>query len=152
MENNVQQNSSPAVNECRKNSDARTFWIALLTSVIVVAVYHFGGGLYKIWSGNYEEDGFSSGCRKQKKMCRMVPVMCPVMMQHCPAMHRMCPMQQKQNGEMMRPRRDMAGKRAMFRKGSERHHGGHHGAGRHFRRPAPGKMAPGNGPEAPEAK
>ena len=40
------ENAGP---ECRKNNDLRTFMIALLTSVIVVALYHFGSGLCKIY-------------------------------------------------------------------------------------------------------
>ena len=40
------ENTAP---ECRKNNDLRTFVIALLTAIIVVAVYHFGSGLCKIY-------------------------------------------------------------------------------------------------------
>lgn len=40
------ENATP---ECRKPSDLRTFAIALLTSIIVVALYHFGSGLCKIF-------------------------------------------------------------------------------------------------------
>ena len=35
--------------EPRKNNDLRTFAIALLTAVIVVALYHFGCGICKIY-------------------------------------------------------------------------------------------------------
>ena len=37
------------VSECGKNNDLRTFAIALITAVIVVALYHFGCGLCKIF-------------------------------------------------------------------------------------------------------
>ena len=40
------ENTAP---ECRKTSDLRTFMIALLTSIIVVALYHLGSGLCKIY-------------------------------------------------------------------------------------------------------
>ena len=40
------ENQAP---ECGKNNDLRTFAIALITAVIVVALYHFGCGLCKIF-------------------------------------------------------------------------------------------------------
>ena len=46
MEEEKKENAAP---ECRKNSDLRTFMIALLTAIIVVALYHFGSGLCKIY-------------------------------------------------------------------------------------------------------
>ena len=46
MEEEKKENTAP---ECRKNSDLRTFMIALLTAIIVVALYHFGSGLCKIY-------------------------------------------------------------------------------------------------------
>ena len=46
MEEEKRENTAP---ECRKNNDLRTFVIALLTSVIVLALYHFGSGLCKIF-------------------------------------------------------------------------------------------------------
>ena len=55
--------------ECRKNNDLRTFMIALLTAVIVVALYHFGTGLCKI----YCSDCSSGYCPTQRYM--LVPVM-----------------------------------------------------------------------------
>ena len=45
----MEEKKENAVPECRKNNDLRTFMIALLTSVIVVALYHFGSGLCKIY-------------------------------------------------------------------------------------------------------
>ena len=45
----MEEKKENAVPECRKNNDLRTFFIALLTSVIVVALYHFGSGLCKIY-------------------------------------------------------------------------------------------------------
>ena len=60
------ENTAP---ECRKNSDLRTFMIALLTSIIVVALYHFGSGLCKI----YCPDSCSGYYPSQRYM--LVPVM-----------------------------------------------------------------------------
>ena len=59
------ENTAP---ECRKNNDLRTFTIALLTAIIVVALYHFGTGLCKI---------YCSGCRGYYPTPRymLVPVM-----------------------------------------------------------------------------
>ena len=37
------------VSECGKNNDLRTFAIALITAVIVVALYHLGCGLCRIF-------------------------------------------------------------------------------------------------------
>ena len=45
------ENTAP---ECRKNNDLRTFTIALLTAIIVVALYHFGTGLCKIYCTSCE--------------------------------------------------------------------------------------------------
>lgn len=45
----MEEKKENAAPECRKNSDLRTFMIALLTSIIVVALYHFGSGLCKIY-------------------------------------------------------------------------------------------------------
>ena len=45
----MEEKQEPAVPECRKNNDLRTFAIALITAVIVVALYHFGCGLCKIF-------------------------------------------------------------------------------------------------------
>ncbi len=45
----MEERKENAAPECRKNSDLRTFMIALLTAVIVVALYHFGSGLCKIY-------------------------------------------------------------------------------------------------------
>ena len=60
------ENTAP---ECRKNNDLRTFAIALLTSLIVVALYHFGSGLCKIFCS----DCSSAYCPTQRYM--LVPVM-----------------------------------------------------------------------------
>ena len=46
MDEERKENAAP---EYRKNNDLRTFMIALLTAVIVVALYHFGSGLCKIY-------------------------------------------------------------------------------------------------------
>jgi len=45
----MEEKKENAAPECRKNNDLRTFMIALLTAVIVVALYHFGSGLCKIY-------------------------------------------------------------------------------------------------------
>ena len=45
----MEEKKENAAPECRKNSDLRTFMIALLTAIIVVALYHFGSGLCKIY-------------------------------------------------------------------------------------------------------
>ena len=45
----MEEKKENAVPECRKNNDLRTFMIALLTAIIVVALYHFGTGLCKIY-------------------------------------------------------------------------------------------------------
>ena len=45
----MEEKKETAAPECRKNSDLRTFMIALLTAIIVVALYHFGSGLCKIY-------------------------------------------------------------------------------------------------------
>ena len=55
--------------ECRKTNDLRTFVIALLTAVIVVAAYHFGSGLCSIFCSNCD----SGYCPTQRYM--LVPVM-----------------------------------------------------------------------------
>ena len=60
------ENTAP---ECRKNSDLRTFMIALLTAIIVVAAYHVGSGLCKIFCS----DGCSAYYPTQRYM--LVPVM-----------------------------------------------------------------------------
>jgi hypothetical protein len=133
MENNTQQVTPPfavsdsAAEQCRRKSDARTFWIALLTSVIVVALYHFGGGLYRIWCPEEEKE---PGCYRG---CKATPVMCPVvMMQHCPVLHGMCPGRGGSScGEKrVHPRWNKEGKRGMFRRkgdpASPRHPGRHH--------------------------
>ena len=155
MENNNQQVTPPpaaapvnSVPECRKSCDARTFWIALLTSVIVVALYHFGGGLYRIWCGEYDPDG---GCfrGKQKRMYKVVPLMCPVMMQHCPAAARMCcPMKASFRGEKVRRphwnrEENRKGRRAGFHKKGEHPSAGHHPGKHHYRKHRhPGKTVP----------
>ena len=41
--------TKPEATEKQKSTDLRTFMIALLTSIIVVALYHFGMGAYKIF-------------------------------------------------------------------------------------------------------
>ena len=48
----MEEKKENAVPECRKNNDLRTFAIALLTSIIVLALYHFGSGLCKIFCSN----------------------------------------------------------------------------------------------------
>ena len=45
----MEEKKENAAPECRKNSDLHTFLIALLTAIIVVALYHFGSGLCKIY-------------------------------------------------------------------------------------------------------
>lgn len=113
MENQTNENNaSPAKTvECSCARDWRTFFIALLTSLIVVALYHFGSGLYKIYCGGYED-----GCKTPyAKACYVIPVNCPMMMgaSHCG----------KQGFQMQCPMK----KRHAFR-----HHKGHH-EGRRFR-------------------
>ena len=66
MEEERRETTAP---ECRKNNDLRTFVIALLTSVIVLALYHFGSGLCKI----YCSDCSSAYYPTQRYM--LVPVM-----------------------------------------------------------------------------
>ena len=66
MEEERKENTAP---ECRNNNDLRTFVIALLTAVIVVAVYHFGSGLCKIYCSNCS----STYCPTPRYM--LVPVM-----------------------------------------------------------------------------
>ena len=65
MEEERKENTAP---ECRNNNDLRTFVIALLTAVIVVAVYHFGSGLCKLYRADC--GGY---CPTQRYM--LVPVM-----------------------------------------------------------------------------
>ena len=45
----MEEKKENQVSECGKNNDLRTFAIALITAVIVVALYHFGCGLCKIF-------------------------------------------------------------------------------------------------------
>ena len=45
----MEEKNENAAPECRKTSDLHTFMIALLTAIIVVALYHFGSGLCKIY-------------------------------------------------------------------------------------------------------
>ena len=47
--------TKPEAQEKQKSSDLRTFVIALLTSIIAVALYHFGMGAYKIYFPECEE-------------------------------------------------------------------------------------------------
>ena len=50
--------TKPEALEKQKSSDLRTFVIALLTSIIVVALYHFGMGAYKIYFPECEQGLF----------------------------------------------------------------------------------------------
>jgi|GEM_PF-3132762 len=45
----------PEEKEKQKSNDLRTFAIALLTSIIAIALYHFGMGAYKIFFPECEE-------------------------------------------------------------------------------------------------
>ena len=100
MEEEKRETTAP---ECRKNNDLRTFVIALLTAVIVVAVYHFGVGVCKI----YCPDG-SSTCYPTRRYM-LVPVM-------------ESPMHGMDEGAMHRPGRGKFGARrpGNFREGGVR--------------------------------
>ena len=47
--------TKPEATEKQKNNDLRIFAIALLTSIIAIALYHFGMGAYKIYFPECEE-------------------------------------------------------------------------------------------------
>lgn len=149
MENNTEKVNPPAETtnvKCNsKGSDARTFWIALLTSVIVVALYHFGGGLYKIWAGECEDGNFF--CRKTRCEYKVIPVMCPAMMRHCPMMMQSSCERAASFCKGRHPRRDKMAKRAMFRKQRER--AAQAERRHHFRRRAERIAPPRKAEEAP---
>lgn len=46
------ESSNPPAENCVKQNDRRTFLIAFLTTVILLALYHFGTGLFAIFSGS----------------------------------------------------------------------------------------------------
>ncbi len=68
------QEAPAAAAPARNTSDLRTFLIALLTSIIVLAFYHLGLGLVKIYCP------CSSECMMPTPRYMLVPVMEPRMM------------------------------------------------------------------------
>ena len=66
----MEEKKENAAPECRKNNDLRTFFIALLTAIVVVALYHFGSGLYKIFCTYDCDSGYYPSQRYM-----LVPVM-----------------------------------------------------------------------------
>lgn len=65
-------------NEKRKN-DLRTFFIALLTAVIVVALYHFGMGLCRTFCDGPAAPRFEQRCPMSFAPGQPMPVYVPVM-------------------------------------------------------------------------
>ena len=120
--------ATPAV--CRASSDLRTFCIALLTSIVVVAAYHIGTRFCRMFCTA------PGACGKPAVTYMLVPIVPPA---GCPAMTGGCPM-----GKTFRH----PGK-----------FGHHHGQipGKHFRKPGEGgpamkrKMPPKAAPEAEKA-
>ena len=140
----MEEKKENAVPECRKNNDLRTFMIALLTAVIVVALYHFGTGLCKIYCSGCS-DGYYPTPRYM-----LVPVM-------------NVPMPEMDEGDMPHHGRGKFGmKRHGFRHGGMPHHGhGKFGMKKHgFRhggmkpewKRGPGFCKGKPGPCAPEAE
>lgn len=113
---------TPETAACRKSSDMRTFCIALLTAIVVVAAYHVGTRLCRMFCGA------PGGCGKPAVTYMLVPVFgSPV---GCPMMRGGCPM------------REMSCYPGKFERG---HHPGKfergHHPGRHFRKPGEGGPA-----------
>jgi len=130
MEN--QEGKNTCTCSCRQ--DAKTFLIALLTSVIVVAVYHFGGGICRILRAD--------SCGEEIPVCEkyvLIPVQTLPQGEFC-----------GHNGPGMGQRHfrrgpGMNGERKMWNGGMKRPDGMHQGDPE--KPAAPGKPAP-----APQAK